>query len=282
MSTLSLQSRSGRAQDRPVADASLDKIFRAEVTKYGLRADDPWIDGYVSILWEKERHYLESFLGNIDGKIGLEFGCNVGATAIVLSRLGARVTAVDADRRYVAIAKLNAARYGQAKIQFTWVPAGTALPFSDSSFDFVTCASVFEYVSAQHLSSVIAEIDRVLVPGGVLVVLATSNRLAPREVHSRRWLSNYVPTTWDRVLGVRQRGIFPWQITRGFTDYVDLVARNRGKYFAVRRKIGDRPIKIATLRMLAASGSLLGLSCGAVTPSFFLALRKRELPAKQQ
>ena len=159
-----------------ISDATLDESFRAEVTKYGLEADNPWVGGYVPIVWEKDRYYIESYLGDIHGKIGLEFGCGMGATAIMLSRLGASLTAVDADRRCVAIAERNAARYGEEKIQFRWVPAGTALPFPDSSFDFVTCASVLEYVSSQHLIPVIREIDRVLTAGGVLLVLGTSNR----------------------------------------------------------------------------------------------------------
>jgi SAM-dependent methyltransferase len=265
-----------------ILDAGLDNIFRTELIKHGLKPDDRWTTDYVSVVWEKDRHYIESFLGDIHGKTGLEFGCNIGATAIMLSRLGANVTAVDADPRYVAIAERNAARYGEGKIGFVSLPAGTALPFPNGRFDFATCASVLEYVSPQHLPFVMKEIDRVLIPGGVLLVLGTSNRLAPREVHSRRWLSNYVPTKWDRLLGPRQRGIFPWQITEGLRDYVDLVANERAKYFAVRDKIGDSPIKVAALKIIAAGGSLLGLSCGAVTPSLFLALKKQHLRDKQQ
>jgi hypothetical protein len=65
-------------------------------------------------------------------------------------------------------------------------------------------------------------------------------------------------------------------------DYVDLVANERAKYFAVRDKIGDSPIKVAALKIIASGGSVLGLSCGAVTPSFFLALKKQHLRDKQQ
>lgn len=261
-----------------ISDFNLDKIFRTEVIKHGLEANDPWIDGYVPIVWERDRYYIESFLGDIHGKIGLELGCNVGATAIMLSRLGARVTAVDADERYVTIAERNAARYGEREIQFRWVPAGAALPFPDGGFDFVTCASVLEYVNPRYLPSLIREIDRVLIAGGVLLVLGTSNRLAPREVHSRAWLSNYIPGGWDKVLQPRQRGIFPWQITRMLTGYVDLVSNDRKRYFEIRQKTGDSPNKIFALRIIAVAGRLLGLSCGAVTPSFFLALKKQNSP----
>lgn len=264
--------------DRPqISDAKLDEIFRAEVIKHGWEPDDIWVGGYVSVVWAKDRFYINEFLGDIRSKRGLEFGCNIGATAIMLSRLGARVTAVDIDRRCIDIAERNAARHGVDNIEFRLIAEGAGLPFPDASFDFVTCASVLECVSAQHLTAVIREIDRVLAPGGVLLVLGTSNRLAPREVHSRRWLSNYIPVSWDRVLGPRQRGIFPWQVTKNLTNYFDLVKPNRHKYFAARRGVGESIPKIVTLHIIAAVGRLFGLSCGEVTPSFFLALEKQEV-----
>jgi SAM-dependent methyltransferase len=260
-----------------ISNIGLDEIFRDEVINHGLDPNYTWMGGYIPIIWEKDRHYIEAFLGDIHDKVGLELGCNVGATAIMLSRLGARVTAVDVDKRYVAIAERNAARYGEEKIQFRCVPAAAALPFPAGSFDFVTCASVLEYVRPEHLPALISEIDRVLIAGGTLLVLGTSNRLAPREVHSRAWLSNYIPRRWDRLLQPRQRGIFPWQITRMLTGYADLVANDRKRYLKVREIIGDSPEKILALRMIAVAGRLFGLSCGAVTPSFFLALKKPDL-----
>ena len=63
------------------------------------------------------------------------------------------------------------------------------------------------------------------------------------------------------------------------TGYADLVANDRKRYLEVRRETGDSPEKILALRMIAVAGRLLGLSCGAVTPSFFLALKKPDLQA---
>ena len=135
-------------QERPqISTFSLDEVFRNEVINHGLDPDYTWINGYLPIIWEKDRYYIEAFLGDIAGKIGLELGCNVGATAIMLSRLGARVTAVDVDKRYVAIAEHNAARYGEEKIQFRWVPAAAALPFPAGSFDFVTATATWSACS---------------------------------------------------------------------------------------------------------------------------------------
>src|SRR5206468_301056 len=92
----------------------------------------------------------------------------------------------------------------------------------DHAFDRVVCNSVLEYVEAADLQNVQRELDRVLRPGGCIYVTATSNRLWPRESHSRRWFSNYVPGWLDAVLAPRrglQRGIWPWQVRYGFGDY---------------------------------------------------------------
>ena len=59
--------------------------------------------------------------------------------------------------------------------------------------------------------------------------------------------------------------------------YADLVVNDRNRYFKVRKKVGDSPKKILALRIIAIAGRLVGLSCGAVTPSFFLALKKPDL-----
>ena len=258
-----------------IVDASLDQAFRDEAVRQGRSPDDFWVREYLDYEWDRGRHLVEAFVEDLPGKSALEFGCIIGATAIVLSLLGCRVTAVDVDARVIAIAKKNAARYGQTQITFTQIAAGGQLPHPQSSFDLVTCNSVLEYVDPRDLPNALSEIDRVLRPCGVVLVLATSNRLAPREVHSRRWLSNYLPAAVDSWLEPRQRGIFPWEVTRRFHGYVDLVKADRGeRYFAAREKMGDSGAKLTSLKLLSLAGRTLGLPASAMTPSFFLALRK--------
>ena len=166
------------------------------------------------------------------GQQVLEFGCNFGATAIMLALLGAEVTAVDINNELMTVAELNARRYGARTIKFELITEEGQLPFSNATFDLVTCASVLEYVEPGRLKVRLRELDRVLKPGGHLLVMGTSNRLAPQEVHSRRWLINYVPRCADQAIGLRnplQRGIWPWSITDLFPLYRDLVLEDRGK-----------------------------------------------------
>ena len=268
--TVSLQ-RPARPQ---IADEAADAEFRACAKQIGLDPDDAWVGGYVEYEWDIGRLYIEAFFGETRGRRVLEFGCNLGATAIVLAQLGALVSAADVGPRMVELARLNAKRYRAETIEFRLLTPGDKLPYG-TNFDLITCNSVLEYVKPDELPAVLRELDRVLNPGGLLLVLGTSNRLAPREVHSKRWLSNYIPRAADRILGWRQRGIFPWSVRAHLVGYRDLVAADGGEtYFDLRKKLGDSSAKLAALRVLARIGHLFGLSPGEVTPSFLQVLRK--------
>jgi 2-polyprenyl-3-methyl-5-hydroxy-6-metoxy-1,4-benzoquinol methylase len=270
----------GETRELKIADAAADHAFRSLAGARGWDPDNIWIGGYVEQVWAGERHLMQAYLGrSLDGCRALEFGCNVGATAIVLARLGAVVAAVDIDAKSIALAEVNARRYGAAGISFAVLPPPPAVgvPFDSGSFDLVTCNSVLESVQPTRLvAPILRDFDRVLKPGGMVLVMGTSNRLAPREVHSRRWLANYLPRRVDAVVGrPLQRGVSPWRVRRGLPDYRDLVFADRAcAYFAARAAAGFAPAKIATLRLVAALCRPLGWSVGMLTPSFFLALRK--------
>ena len=117
----------------------------------------------------------------------LEFGCNIGASSIVMAHLGrpSCIVACDISDTLLTLARLNAARYGVSDaIQFVRLQEDARLPFGDSTFDVITCNSVLEYVKPAHLPYIQSELDRVLRPGGHVVVFGTSNRLWPIE-HTR-------------------------------------------------------------------------------------------------
>lgn len=62
------------------------------------------------------------------------------------------------------------------------------LPFADASFDFVYALSVFTHLPADLQASWIAELRRVLRPGGILAIstmgAAYANRLSPEELRA--------------------------------------------------------------------------------------------------
>jgi SAM-dependent methyltransferase len=161
-------------------------------------------------------------------------------------------------------------------IQFVRLQEGATLPFGDRTFDLITCNSVLEYVKPADLPYVQRQLDRVLRPGGHVVVFGTSNRLWPIEAHSGRWLVNYVPARFDRFFrGPLQRGLWPWQIRSGFGPYEGVLAElGNEQYLRARNTAQDSRGKRYALKLAARFSAVFGLSPGFLTPYLFAVLRK--------
>jgi len=252
------------------------RAFEALAIRLGLQPRDPWIGGYVDYEWDHLRFVLEALPLPVNGARVLEFGCNVGASAILLSHLGARVSATDISPDWISLARLNAARYGIDDIRFIHVGDSRRLPFADASFDLIACNSVLEYVEARERGAVQRELDRVLAPGGLMLLTGTSNRLWPREVHTRRWLVNYLPVFLDRLWGrPLQRGVWPWALRRGFgRHYVNLDRPDAGDFFArTRQRMGMPPLP---LYLLLQAARLLRVGPGLLAPNLSCLLQKQD------
>jgi len=260
-----------------IQDKTADMRFRKSIRELlGGDPDSVWHGGYVEHVWEKCRQPLVQYLQKSNAQRVLEFGCNIGATSVVLAHLGAKVDAVDIDQRYIDISGENAARYGVAdKTTFRLNNDSTALPWPDEVFDFITCNSVLEYVPFNILPAVLTELGRVLVPGGILFVAGTSNRLSPIEIHSKRWLINYLPRSFGMPAAGVERGLFPWDVLRSFPGYEQLDAQDRSStYFAWKKSAGMSAAKLAVLAAVDRLSRPFGLPVGLIAPSFSTALRK--------
>jgi 2-polyprenyl-3-methyl-5-hydroxy-6-metoxy-1,4-benzoquinol methylase len=137
----------------------------------------------------------------------LDLGCGMGGFAVAAALAGITVTAVDYHADYCAITTLRAARYNLAIP--TAVAAGEVLPLPSARFDAVTCWDVLEHV--QSPARLLAEVARVLRPGGV-VVLTAINRYAFRDPHYHLPLINWLPRPLAALLiaglGRAKRGRF--------------------------------------------------------------------------
>ena len=91
----------------------------------------------------------------------LDFGCGTGAFLEDLDRFGT-VRGVDADASAVSFC------HARGRREVLHVPPGASLPFGDDTFDLVTTLDVVEHIDDDV--GALAELRRVLRPGGVLLV----------------------------------------------------------------------------------------------------------------
>jgi SAM-dependent methyltransferase len=128
----------------------------------------------------------------------LDVGCSTGGSTVAMA-LSARlspevVVGVDPDSLSLRAAEARARGHGldPHKIMFIRNRPDDVLPFSNDRFDLVVCVSVLEFLPrAAARRMLVDEMKRVTRPGGHLF-LATPNPLRLRDVHSKRWLGDFV------------------------------------------------------------------------------------------
>ncbi|WP_119167801.1 class I SAM-dependent methyltransferase [Algihabitans albus] len=119
----------------------------------------------------------------------LDLGCGVGRHALALARLGFRVEALDASPSGLAELTGAAAREG---LEIAAHRASmTGLPCSDARFDLLLSWNVIYHGDPTVVHGAIAEIARVLRPGGIF----QGTMLSKRNRHFRQG-HEIAPDTW--------------------------------------------------------------------------------------
>ncbi|HYM01284.1 MAG TPA: class I SAM-dependent methyltransferase [Blastocatellia bacterium] len=96
----------------------------------------------------------------------LDFGCGCGRVAIwVPKESGLKVTGVDVDAEAIRWCQANLGSVGT----FTKVEPMPPLPFENETFDLIYAISVFSHLPEEMEHSWLAELARVLQPGGILL-----------------------------------------------------------------------------------------------------------------
>ncbi len=271
----SLNPYDGAAPARPDITSAAQVTFESAARAAGLDPEDKWIGGYATYEWDHLRPLLHVYglnmLQNGAPLRVLEFGCNVGGSTVVLSAMGADVTGIDVAAEMVRIADANVKRHGLSACVLH-LDDTRNLPFDDASFDLIVANSVLEYVTPDHLDPIIAELHRVAAPDARFLICGTASRLAPREVHSRRWLVNFLPRWGDKFIYGKpaQRGLSPRYLARclrgRFTD-------TSGDGWAMGRTAVHGQLSISA-RIVMFVGRLLGLSPGWLSPNIELLLKR--------
>ncbi len=127
-------------------------------------------------------------LGAVDGTMLLDLGCGKGRFAGRLVERGARVVGLD----------LSAGMLAQARLADRVRGSMLRLPFATATFDSAVAIDVFQHLPASRVDRALAEIRRVLRPGGRLVIV-DKNALALDD--RRPWLPRVVVKRIDEWRG---------------------------------------------------------------------------------
>ncbi len=118
------------------------------------------------------------------------------------SRFQGRVVGVDLSRKMLRQAARKVG--GEPRVSLIWTPA-ERLPFPNDCFDVVTCLEALEFM--ENSQKVLAEIVRVLRPGGILLV---TNRIHTRMMPGKTMPAERIAHLLD-AMGVEDIQVSSWQ-----------------------------------------------------------------------
>jgi demethylmenaquinone methyltransferase/2-methoxy-6-polyprenyl-1,4-benzoquinol methylase len=145
----------------------------------------------------------------------LDACCGTGDLALAAERAGGTVTGVDFSERMLVRARAKSSTVD-------WVLADvTALPFADGSFDAVTVG--FGIRNVPDLEAGLAELARVLRPGGRLACLEITRPNGVLRPFFRLWFDGLVPLAGKVLPGGRAYTYLPASVRR-FPGPPDLAA----------------------------------------------------------
>jgi ubiquinone/menaquinone biosynthesis C-methylase UbiE len=158
-----------------------------------------------------QREILPWAVGTRDlGQDVLEVGPGPGLTTDALRRVVRQLTAVEVDHD---LAEQLAARMAGSNVQVIEADA-TRLPFQDDRFSGATCFTMLHHVpSAAEQDRLLAEVARVLRPGGLFVGVDSVDRPAWRELHEGDTCTPVDPSTLASRL--ERAGFVEVEVERG-------------------------------------------------------------------
>jgi ubiquinone/menaquinone biosynthesis C-methylase UbiE/uncharacterized protein YbaR (Trm112 family) len=208
------------------ATLALEAGRSGELPPYGIAPTgqpvDPWVNEeigatngqlYLPVQGKLKEYPIPDIrLPRGDGKLFLEIGCNWGRWCIAAARSGYQPVGIDPSLKGVLAARRVTQQLG---IDACFAVAdGRYLPFRSGTFDQVFSYSVLQHLSKENVREILADVSRVLRPGGhSLIQMANAfgvrclyhqARRGFRATHGfevRYWTPNELQSTFERLIG---------------------------------------------------------------------------------
>jgi len=215
--------------------------MRFAVRRAPARYDEVFVDNLASAYlertpWTRLRlRTIDELVAPAAGDRVLDLGCAAGAIAHHLAQWGCETVGVDSAPEAIAKA-------GELFRDQTFVLADVAsLPFDDRSFDKAVAADFVEHLDDETFGQMLAEVRRVLRPGGTLSIYTPNPRHVIERLKARNLLLAQNPTH----IGLRDASMLASMMRqRGFT-----VDRDEWRASFLR---GLRPVEVAGGRWIEA------------------------------
>ncbi len=141
--------------------------------------------------------YIESRINRVFGENAiaqqeiLEIGCGGGLLCEELAHRKAMMVGIDPSEEALEVARRHIQQSGLGHNVYYQQGLAEALPYADGSFSAIICLDVLEHVD--NLEKTIAEIARVLAPGGIFIFDTINRTLLARIVVI--WIGEHIPAT---------------------------------------------------------------------------------------
>ncbi len=172
------------------SEAGDDDVYAAAIYDRGVYSlTQGFLGGYVDAFGHTVTGYLSREHPGLKPTKILDVGCGIGHGAVPMAAHfpGAEFHAIDVAAPMLRYAFARAESMGQG-IHFSQQNA-EALRFDDNTFDLVVTTAVMHELSTSGIKNIMAEIHRVLKPGGLMVNLEQPQYkgMEPYEQFMRDW-----------------------------------------------------------------------------------------------
>lgn len=156
--------QAARLEPAEVVEYRFGKRGYQDVTRYDqVRYSGPANEYKQAVM----RRAYRRLIGELSGRRVLDVGCGPGRGVVDFARQAAFAVGSDASQDMLSVAQAKAK--GQLPCGFTAAHA-QSLPFPDKSFDVITALNFLHLFRLDTQRAMIAEMKRVVKPGGILVL----------------------------------------------------------------------------------------------------------------